>query len=108
MVRDVTMTRSQLATLGVYATLSEAATAIAAATVKLRVGVAPVVEVAAVVSAVEMGDALLVTFRIAPPTSLTDTVQEHDQYLVFQPDSSTSERRIWQGKWIVTAKPEAV
>lgn len=107
-VRNVTMTREQLATLGTYATLAEAATAIGAATVKLRVGVAPVVEVSAAVSTVETGDALLVTFRIQPPTSLTDTVQEHDQYLVFEPGSATSERRIWEGKWTVTAAPEAV
>ena len=108
-IRPITMTAEQIATLGVYATLDAAATAIAAATVVLRVGVAPsLVEVTADVDAVVMGDRLSVTVRIAPPTSLTDTVQEHDQYLVFEPGSATSERRIWEGKWTVTAAPEAV
>lgn len=109
-VRTVKMTAEQLATLGEYATLADAATAIAGASVMLRVGVAPVIEVAATVTAEvsDDGTRLVLTVKIAPPTSLTDTVQEHDQYLVFEPGSATSERRIWEGKWTVTAAPEAV
>lgn len=108
-VRPVTMTAEQVATLGAYATLADAATALAAGDAVLRVGVSPsVIEVAATISCAVDGGVIIMTVKIAPPTSLTDTVQEHDQYLVYEPGSSTSERRIWQGKWIVEAAPEAV
>ncbi len=108
-VKPVRMTAEQLATLGEYATLADAATAIAGAEVVLRVGVDPVVEVAATVTAEvnEDGARVVMTVKIPPPTSLTDMVQEHDQYLVFEPGSATSERRIWEGKWTVEAAPEA-
>lgn len=106
-VQRVRMTADQLLSLG-YADATAAAAAIESATAQLVVGVAPVVTVDATITAVVDIDALTVTFVIPPPTSLTDTVQEHDQYLVFEPGSATSERRIWEGKWTVEAAPEAV
>lgn len=107
-VRRIPMTTDALMALGIYGTAEDAATAIGAATVVLRVGVDPVVEVAATVTAVVVDGLVKMVVAIAPPTSLTDTVQEHDQYLVFEPGSATSERRLWEGKWTVTAAPEAV
>jgi len=105
-VRDITMTEEQLLTLG-YASLAAAATALASATIRLVIGTSGTVYADADVSVVQNTSSLTVTVTIQPPSTATATAQTHDQYLIHEPASTTSARRIWQGKWVVEAAPEA-
>ena len=105
-VREITMTEDQLLTLG-YASLAAAASAIGAATIRLVIGTGTPATADATISVTQNAASLTVTVTIQPPSGSTSTAQTHDQYLIFQPGSSTSARRIWQGAWVVEAAPEA-
>lgn len=101
-----TMTADQLATLG-YASVSAAESAIEAATVQLVVE-ATSQEITGDVAAAAVAGDLELTLTFAPSTSMTDTVQSHNYYVVFEPGSPTSERVLCKGRWVVSARPEAV
>lgn len=106
--RTAVLTEAQLLAAG-YASIAAAAAALDAATVQMVVPLAsPAVTVDATVNAVQVGSTVELSITIAPPTSLTDAVQAHDYYVVLEPGSATSERRLWRGQWTVEAAPEAV
>lgn len=105
-IREITMTEDQLLTLG-YASLAAAASAIGSATFRLVIGTGTPQTADASVDVVQNASSLTVTVTIQPPSQSTATAQTHDQYLIFEPGSSTSARRIWQGQWVVEAAPEA-
>ena len=106
--RTAVLTEAQLLAAG-YASIAAAAAALDAATVQMVVPLAsPAVTVDATVSAVQVGSTVELSIAIAPPTSLTDAVQAHDYYVVLEPGSATSERRLWRGLWTVLAAPESV
>lgn len=105
-VRDITMTEEQLLTLG-YASLAAAASALTSATIRLVIGTSGTVYADADVAVVQNASSLTVTVTIQPPSAATATAQTHDQYLIHEPASTTSARRIWQGSWVVEAAPEA-
>lgn len=86
-----------------YADLDAAATAVAAATVNLVVG-PDAITVPASISVEQFTDRLTITLLWAPPTSLTDEVQEHTHQVVYEPGSSTSEWLIAEGLWTVESR----
>lgn len=110
-VRAARISTAKLLTLG-YASAAAAATALASATVEMHV---PLIEpdeivVTADVAAVSLGEPIGVelTITIQPPVELTDVVHVHDYYVVLEPGSATSEKRLWRGRWTVEASQETV
>lgn len=110
-VRTARISTARLLTLG-YASAAAAATALGSATVELHVPLAEPskIVVTADVAAVSLGEPVGVelTITIQPPVELTDTVLAHDYYVVLEPGSATSEKRLWRGRWTVEAAPEVV
>lgn len=89
-----------------YVSLSAAATAIASATIEMHVPVLSEV-VPGVLTVTQEATQLAITVLFWPPVSLTDTVQNHAHYVVFEPGSVTSEDLICEGRWIVEARQTA-
>lgn len=107
-VRRTRLSADALLSLG-HGSISAAASALAGATVEWRVPLAtPPIVVSCALDVDATTDVVTLTITMAPPVSMTDAVQSHDYYVILEPGSSTSEKRLWRGRWTVSPAPEAV